>query len=157
MNEFDTSESNILSVASNQRILHEFLYSDITASPKVYNARRTKMSLSYLVGSEQIRTTNLQMEIDLTLEHEGIVTVVEGKNGFPPDFAIYQLFHPFLYYWTLRAENALPISAITCCYVLRKRDDANSTLRLYLYTFQDPQRMDSIILMKKAQFNLIRR
>lgn len=79
------------------------------------------------------------------------------KNGFPPDFAVYQLFHPFLYYWTLRAENELPIAAITCCYILRKREKANSTLRLYLYTFQDPQRMDSIVLMKKAQFNLIRR
>lgn len=58
LNEFDTSESNILSVASNQRILHEFLYSDITASPKVYNARRTKMSLAYLVGSKSICTSN---------------------------------------------------------------------------------------------------
>jgi len=42
LNEFDTSESNILSVAGNQRIIHDFLYEDIVASPKVYNVRRTK-------------------------------------------------------------------------------------------------------------------
>lgn len=42
LNEFDTSESNILSVASNQRIIHDFLYEDIVANPKVYNARLTK-------------------------------------------------------------------------------------------------------------------
>ena len=45
LNEFDTSESNILSVASNQRIIHDFLYEDIVASPKVYNARRTKIDI----------------------------------------------------------------------------------------------------------------
>ncbi|MCW3134124.1 MAG: hypothetical protein N2V78_07355 [Methanophagales archaeon] len=45
LNEFDTSESNILSVASNQRIIHDFLYEDIVASPKVYSARRTKMKI----------------------------------------------------------------------------------------------------------------
>ena len=45
LNELDTSESNILSVANNQRIIHDFLYDDIVASPKVYNARRTKMNI----------------------------------------------------------------------------------------------------------------
>lgn len=45
LNEFDTSESNILSVAGNQRIIHDFLYEAIVASPKVYNARRTKMEI----------------------------------------------------------------------------------------------------------------
>ena len=49
LNEFDTSESNILSVASNQRIIHDFLYEDIVANPKLYNARRTKTNLSYYV------------------------------------------------------------------------------------------------------------
>lgn len=68
LNEFDTSESNILSVASNQRIIHDFLYEDIVASPKVYNARRTKMNISYNVGKERIDASNLQMEIDLTME-----------------------------------------------------------------------------------------
>ncbi len=34
LNEFDTSESNILSVGFNQRIIHDFLYEDIVAKPK---------------------------------------------------------------------------------------------------------------------------
>lgn len=54
LNEFDTSESNILSVASNQRIIHDFLYEDIVASPKVYNARRTKMDISYHIRGKNI-------------------------------------------------------------------------------------------------------
>lgn len=45
LNEFDSSESNILSVGFNQRIVHDFLYEDIVANPKVYNARRTKVDI----------------------------------------------------------------------------------------------------------------
>lgn len=157
LNELDTSESNILSVASNQRIIHDFLYEDIVASPKVYNARRTKTSLRYKVGNETISATNVQIEIDLTLEHQGVVTVVEGKNGFPEDFAVYQIFHPFKYYTMLRRENRLSIKQITTCYVLRKQEQGQSILRLYNYTFDDENEMGSIRLLKKAQYNLIKR
>lgn len=68
LNETDTSEASILSLVHNQRILHDFLYEDIVASPKVYNARRTKMNMSYNAGKEKIEAVNLQMEIDLTME-----------------------------------------------------------------------------------------
>ncbi|MDP2276778.1 MAG: hypothetical protein Q8K51_00990 [Nitrospirota bacterium] len=157
LNEFDTSESNILSVASNQRIIHDFLYEDIVASPKVYNARRTKMTIAYRVGKEKISTINLQMEIDLTMELHGVVTIFEGKNGFPKDFAVYQLFHPFKYYSMLKHEKKLEVEMITCCYVLRKRDRGNSVLRLYNYTFEDENDMSSIKILKSAQYNMIKR
>jgi hypothetical protein len=157
LNEFDTSESNILSVANNQRIIHDFLYEDIVANPKVYNARRTKMDLVYHVGKEKIKADNLQMEIDLTMELHGVVTIFEGKNGFPQDFAIYQLFHPFKYYSVLKEQKKLDVKIITCCYILRKREQKRSVLRLYNYTFENEEDMNSIRLLKKAQYNLIRR
>lgn len=157
LNEFDTSESNILSVAGNQRIIHDFLYEDIVASPKVYNARRTKMDMSYFVGKEKIEAFNLQMEIDLTMELHGVVTIFEGKNGFPKDFAVYQLFHPFKYYSLLKKEKKLEVEMITCCYVLRKIDEGNSILRLYNYTFENEDDMGSIKLLKNTQYNLMKR
>lgn len=157
LNEFDTSESNILSVVSNQRIIHDFLYDDIVASPKVYNARRTKASFNYCVGNTLIECENLQMEIDLTLEFQGVVTVVEGKNGFPKDFAVYQLFHPYKYYNILKEENSIAIEKITCCYILRKRHQNESIIRLYNYTFDDINRIESIRLLKKAQYTLVKR
>lgn len=157
LNELDTSESNILSLASNQRIIHDFLYNDIVASPKVYNARRTKMSITYRAGDVLITAQNLQLEIDLTFEHQGIVTVLEAKNGFPPDFAVYQLYHPFRYYINLKVTNQLPISQITCCYLLRKQEGGTSTLRLYNYVFDDEEQIASIRLLKKAQYQLTRR
>lgn len=157
LNEFDTSESNILSVASNQRIIHDFLYEDIVASPKAYNARRTRINLSYHIGKEKIMTQSLQMEIDLTMELRGVITIFEGKNGFPENFAIYQLFHPFKYYSILKEKKKLDVEQITCCYVLRKRERGNSIIRLYNYTFEDEDDMISIKLLKNAQYNLIRR
>ena len=157
LNELDTSESNILSIASNQRVLHDFLYEDIVASPKIYNSRRTKTNITYKIVNEMIKATNLQIEIDLTAEINGTVTVFEGKNGFPKDFAIYQLFHPYKYYCNIKRENKLPIDTITCCYVLRCRDDQKSVLRLYNYTFTDENEISSIKLLKKAQYTLIKR
>ena len=157
LNEFDTSESNILSVAGNQRVIHDFLYEDIVAAPKVYNARRTKMSISYSVGKESIVTQHIQMEIDLTMELRSVITIFEGKNGFPENFAVYQLFHPFKYYSILKNEKKLKIKQITCCYILRKREKGDSILRLYNYTFQNENNMASIKLLKNAQYNLIKR
>ncbi len=82
LNEFDTSESNILSIGFNQRIIHDFLYKDVAENPKVYNSRRTKKSIQYKISDERISTSNLQMEMDQTFELEGQVTIIEGKMGF---------------------------------------------------------------------------
>jgi len=157
LNEYDTSESNILSVALNQRILHDFLYEDIVASPKAYNSRRTKMTCSFHIGTERIEAENLQIEIDFTLEHSGKVTVIEGKNGFPADFAVYQLFNPFKYFAELKTKSVLSMKEISCCYVLRDKAAKGSLLRLYNYTFDDADDMTSIHLAAAAQYELIKR
>ncbi len=157
LNEFDTSESNILSVGFNQRIIHDFLYDDIVANPKMYGARRTKTSFDYFIGDEKIQASGLQMEIDLTTEYNGVVTVFEGKNNFPENFAVYQLYFPFLYYHKLKTENKLAINDINCCYLLRKKEGEQSVIRIYQYTFENPNDMASIRLIKNAQYNLIKR
>ncbi|MEA3310137.1 MAG: hypothetical protein U9Q70_11595 [Chloroflexota bacterium] len=157
LNEFDTSESNILSVANNQRILHDFLYKDMVASPKAYNSRRTKKSITYFVGDELIKTTNLQMEIDFTLEYHGDVTIIEAKNKYPEDFAVYQLFHPYKYYRKLKKEENVAIKQISSCYILRGQSEEGSVLRLYKYTFADENQIGSIQLVEKAEYSLVKR
>lgn len=97
------------------------------------------------------------MEIDLTMEYLGNVTIFEGKNGFPPDFAVYQLFLPYKYYMSLKKENNLPIKSISACYILRKKENNVSTLRLYKYTFSDENDLGSIKLLKSAQYRLTKR
>ena len=158
LNEIDTSESNILSVGFNQRIVHDFLYDDIVANPKMYGSRRTKSDLYYKIGEEEIHATKLQMEIDLVTEYLGVVTVFEGKNNFPDNFAVYQLFHPCLYFHDLIKSGKIKVDDINCCYLLRDRNvDGESIIRLYLYTFEDPMKMESIRLIKCSQYKLIKR
>ncbi|MFH1825173.1 MAG: hypothetical protein ABH873_08145 [Candidatus Firestonebacteria bacterium] len=157
LNEYDTSESNMLSVGSNLKIFHQFLYESDEIIPKIYFPRRTKTSFEYYFDKEKVVMKNIQMEIDLTMEYNGMVTVFEGKNGLPENFAIYQLFHPFKYFSNIKKENKLPIENITACYVLRFKENNNSILKLYNYTFEDENNICSIKLLKKVQYNLIGR
>lgn len=157
LNEVDTSESNIISVASNQRILHDFLYSDIVENPKAYNSRRTKFSSHYFIGQDNITIDKQQIEIDFSLELNSNVTFVEGKNGFSKDFAIYQLFLPQLYLSELNQRDSLGVDSINCCYLLRKRKGSISTIRCYLYRFTQYNKLDSIELIKKAEYRLAQR
>lgn len=149
LNHTDMSESNVISFAYNQRIIQSFLYGDIAANPKIYMSRRTKITTSYSVGTEKIEVEGLQMELDATFEFEGKVTVLEAKNGFPPDFTLYQLFHPCLDYHEKKIKG---VKEIMGCYLLRDKDA--HTIRLYLYTFTRPDDMMSIHLVKKAEYIL---
>ena len=151
LNNINTSESNILSVGYNQRIIHDFLYRDITASPKVYGSNRTQIPLQYRVGADEVNAARVQIEIDLTLEYLGRITVFEAKNGEPADFNVFQLFNPYRYY--RRVTNDLPTIGINCCYLLRHGD----RLRLYLYSFDDPQNPGSIQLKHNAEYTLVPR
>lgn len=98
LNEYNDSESNILSVANNQRILHHFLFEadlefenlDIENRPKTYFPHCTKATLHYYFDTQEITAINQQIEIDLTLEFQGIIGIFEAKNGSPSDFNIYQ-------------------------------------------------------------------
>ena len=151
LNNINTSESNILSVGYNQRIIHDFLYEDIAASPKVYGSNRTQIPLEYRIGEEDIEATRVQVEIDLTMEYQGSITVFEAKNGNPADFNVFQLFNPFRYYQ--RATTGIDGTSVQCCYLLRQ----DNQLGLYLYSFTDPQSPGSIQLERNAEYTLVPR
>ncbi len=154
LNEYNDSESNILSVANNQRILHDFVFGEdldfstlsIDKRPKTYFPHRTKSTLHYYFEGESIITQNQQIEIDLTLEFNGIINIFEAKNGEPKDFNIYQIYHPFLYYH----NSKLPIKEIICVYLVRKEN----SLKLYAYTFNKPLHLDSIQFIKSKEYIL---
>lgn len=151
LNNINTSESNILSVGINQLVIHDFLYQDITASPKTYGSHRTKVPLLYRIGDDNIEVDKVQVEIDLTIEHQGKITVFEAKNGEPPDFNVFQLFNPYRYY--LQAIEGTKMFSINCCYLLRQDD----RLRLYLYAFDDDRIPGSIRLIRNAEYILVER
>lgn len=153
LNEFDTSESNILSVALNQRTLHHFLYDNIDVDPRLYLPRRTKISGQYTIDSRPITVTNLQMEFDAILELDNVITIIEGKNRFSNDFAVYQLFHPYLYFDDLQRSGTLDIKGIQCCYFQRRKRPSGSILRLHLYRFHERE-LSSIELLRKREYRL---
>ena len=153
LNETDSSESNVLSIIVNQGILAHFLADTSKAKLNIYNARRSKISPKYYVGEMQIVADKVQIEIDLTSEQNGIVTIFEAKNGFPNNFAVYQLFHPCRYYLKLKEERNLDIRNINSCYVLRY----GKKISMYNYNFTDANRLDSIQLLKSEEYRLVRK
>ena len=152
LNETDTSESSLLFAAYNARLLHDFLYDEKNSSPKVYGRRRTKIRASYLAGEQRVEVKKLQMEIDMTLENKGAITVLEAKNGKPEDFAVYQLFMPFLYYSSI--PTSPPVKSVNCCYLARAKKE-RSLVFAYLYDFADKKNIASIRLRKHKGYKLI--
>ncbi len=166
LNLLNTSESNILSVANNQRILHHFLFEkdnelndiDIIKRPKTYFPHRTKTSFKYNFGKDiTIDLTKIQIEIDLTIEFQGTVGVFEAKNGKPTNFNIYQIYHPFLYYHNAKQLSEIQgkIEKIICVYLVRQKIKKVQHINLWAYTFENPLDITSIKLLKSVCYKLI--
>ena len=167
LNQYNTSESNILSVANNQRILHHFLFGkdtelddiDILKRPKTYFPHRTKTTFEYFFGkSTKMELKNIQIEVDLTIEFMGDIGVFEGKNGTPDNFSIYQIYHPFLYYYNANKQSELKgkIKNIYSVYVVREKGKENDIIKLWAYTFENPLDITSIKFLKSASYKLIK-
>jgi hypothetical protein len=163
LNDYSISESSVLSLCFNHRIIHDFLYLDIVSNPKIYNSERKRgISFNYKIGEVDLQFEDLQIEIDLTSEYNGYVTVFEGKNtrdskSWLENFKIYQLYNPFRYYRELQEKERLDIKKITTCFLVRQKNQEGSNIRLYNYTFKNPLDITSITLLKKREYKLKRR
>ena len=166
LNQYNSSESNILSVTNNQRILHHFLFGqdtefddvDINKRPKTYFPHRTKTSFEYNFGKgTKLVLKNIQIEVDLTIEFQGTIGVFEGKNGKPDTFSIYQIYHPFLYYFNANKKTELKgkIKEIYCVYVVREKSKTHDTIKLWAYTFSNPLDITTIKFIKSASYKMI--
>lgn len=161
LDELNTSESNILSLVYNQGIIHRVLYPyDLRANPSIYMAHRTRFQPNHKIGGNSLPTGETQAEVDMTIEYNGHVTVFEGKNwrASRNDFAIYQLYMPFRYYYLKTRDKGLELTDIDCCYVVRKKIKSknfhDSDLEVYRYTFDDPDELTSIRLISSERFEL---
>jgi len=164
LNHYNSSESNILSVANNQRILHHFLFEkdtefediDISERPKTYFPHRTKTSFKYSFGKQaKLELTNIQIEVDLTIEFQGTIGIFEAKNGKPDSFSVYQLYHPFLYYHNAKDTIKGKIKEIYGVYVVREKLKTDDILKLWAYTFSKPLDITSIKFIKSASYKLV--
>ena len=167
LNLYNTSESNILSVANNQRILHDFLFGkdtefddiDVSKRPKTYFPHRTKTSFSYNLGKNIIiELEKIQIEIDLTIEYQGTIGIFEAKNGKPDSFAVYQIYHPFLYYHKAKKDTDInkQLKKIICVYLVRTVKEHINYINLWAYTFLNPLDISTIKLLKAVTYKLIK-
>jgi hypothetical protein len=104
-----------------------------------------------------LKLENIQIEIDLTIEYKGIIGVFEIKNGNPSNFAIYQIYHPFLYYYKANELSNLKgtIKNILGVYVVKTISKGITNLKMWAYTFENPLDITSIKLVKSACYQLI--
>ncbi|MCS7078285.1 MAG: hypothetical protein NZ455_16350 [Bacteroidia bacterium] len=112
----------------------EFDSLDISQRPKTYFPHRTKATLKYHFGKDLcVELENVQIEIDLTIEFEGIVGVFEAKNGSPSSFAVYQIYHPFLYYHNANQSPGImgKIKKIYGVYVIRNIELKGTCLKIW--------------------------
>ena len=166
LNPANSSESYALSIVNNQRILHHFLFEkdkelcdvEIIKRPKTYFPHRTKTDLFYTIGGISVELDKVQMEIDLTLEYCGKVGIFEAKNGKPKDFAIYQLYHPFLMYKQIAEKPEFQnVKEIVGVYMVATKDrkTRENLYKFWQYTFEVATEMTSIRLLKAATYRLV--
>ena len=115
-------------------------------------SHRTKYSPTFNIGNTVIDCNKLQIEIDMTFENNGIVTVFEGRFVIEMIFAVYQLYHPFLHYYALMEQGEIDVESVNCCYAVRKVVEDGVQIMIYLYTFDDPFDMESIRLIRSKSF-----
>ncbi len=98
------------------------------------------------------------MEVDLTIEYEGKVVVFEAKNQDNDNFNILQIYHPFFYYYNKNntSQIAGQISDIMCIYMKRVIIDEIVNIRLWAYTFEQPNEVTSLKYLKSANYRLIK-
>ena len=159
LDQLNTSESNILSMLHNHNILLDFLYPNKTKSkPHMYMSHRTKYSPKFNIEDIEIQCNKLQIEIDMTFEDKGAITVFEAKNWIRDrnDFAVYQLYHPFLHYYSLMEAGELDVHEVNCCYAVRKKIAEGVQIEIYLFTFDEPLNMSSIRLIRSHTYQLLK-
>ena len=98
-----------------------------------------------------VESSRVQIEIDLTMEYQNMITVFEAKNNYSENFYIFQLFNPYKYY--LEQLDPDQISSLTCCYLVQE----HNKIRFYLYKFNNPDDVASIYFLRNAEYQLVER
>lgn len=160
----DVSEAGVLSLSFNQGILQEFLYGDRRVQAYINVPRRTRgkesNSFTYMIGDQTIRVTGLQIEMDFIVEKGNEISLVEAKcspGGLPEDFAVVQVYLPYRRLLNILARGSRDIDIRNLFLVQYVKRDGRTAIRVYEYTFGDPQNMGSLRFVNNAEFILMER
>jgi hypothetical protein len=157
----DGSEAGVLSLAFNQQILQHFLYGNRIVQLFINVPRRTRgkaaNSFSYMIGDQMVSVKQLQIEMDFIVEKNGEIAVIEAKcasGALPKDFAVVQLYLPYRRLVEMLGSK-LDAKKIRSLFLVQyMRPDGKDCIRVYEYTFTDPQSMSSLRFVRNAEYVL---
>lgn len=144
-----TSESIAINCALATNIFADFL-EDERLVPTI-DGRMGSGSFSFNISEEgekehTISVENSQIEIDAGIEGINYLSLIEAKRNISDDFLVRQLYYPFK---TWRKRVKKQIKSVYLVY-------SNGIFHLHEYMFEDPNRYDSIQLVKSKNYSFER-
>lgn len=156
VSELGKSEADTVSSIYNTKIIHDFLFSDSSVNLMMHVSRRTNVTYEFSIGHNTLQADWLQIELDGFFESDSTITSVEVKSVKHDDFEIRQLYSTLMYF--RKCVNEKKISSrykLKHLFVVESEEKGKKFYRLYEYQFKDWRHMDSIELIKNAQYNIV--
>lgn len=131
-----------MSLIDNLRYAGVFERPEILGEPILFGpllgGRHRTGTFTMCLGDMELNVESVQMEVDACFESEHTILLLEGKSSPKPidSFNIRQLYYP---YRTIK-EKIGDRKQILCGFVHQLK----SIVHIWLYTFETPERMDSI-------------
>lgn len=148
------SEADAVSTIYNEKIIHDFLFGEIETYLKIHVSRRSNITYEFWIGKNQLHADYLQIEIDALFESRDTIATVEVKNIKHTNFEIRQLYSTMRYLDRFYRDGIIPNNyKIRHLFVIVNRGTKEEFYRIYEYKFTDWKHMDSIRLVKNAQYN----
>lgn len=152
------SEAQTSSNLFNYGIIQRFLGIPPEKKMIIHVGRRTRVSFTIRVPAQHklvtIQARKVQIEIDTLYEYDNTVVHVEIKNSESDDFSIHQLFTP-RYYIEERLKDLSNLEGerpkVRSIYAVGLIGSA-PLYRLYEYTFEEPDRLNSIKFFNSKQY-----
>jgi hypothetical protein len=149
------SEADTVSTIYNEKIIHDFLFGNVTNKLKIHNSRRSNITYDFWIGKNQLHADYLQIEMDALFESKDTIATVEVKNVKHANFEIRQLYSTFRYLDRFYRDGVIPSNFnIRHLFVIVSKGAREAFYRIYEYTFTNWKHMDSIKLVKNAQYNV---
>jgi hypothetical protein len=152
-----TSEADTVSTIYNEKIIHDFLFRNPDVNLKIHNSRRSTTTYDFWIGRNQLHADRLQIEMDALFESKDTIATVEVKNIKHANFEIRQIYSTFRYLDRFLREGKIPNNYnIRHLFVIVSKGTREKFYCIYEYTFTNWKHMDSITLVKNAQYNVVK-
>lgn len=149
------SEADAVSTIYNEKIIHDFLFGNTETNLKIHISRRSTTTFDFYIGNNELHADRLQIEMDALFESKGIIATAEVKNIKHTNFEIRQPYSTYRYLDRFVRDGKIAGNyKIRHLFVIANRGTKEEFYRIYEYAFTDWKHMDSIKLVKNAQYNL---